>query len=575
MDAVTRAPTCRRRRLALLLAGGLCCAGASLAAEKAAMDKAPKFDCKIATMTVGRDGKVYMTSLSPKAPGGFLLRVDLDGRQQVGGVVTNQMANASANAQGIVATANMHFARKVTLWDAGFHVVGAMVKISGWTFRAPIHVEAGASGDFYAADNAADRIIRFTPDGMRVGTYHVPREPKGDRGEIRDFRVCEKRRTLYVLTSAPKGVIRCLSFEGAGWKITCRKLWSAESPVGWGEPHIGGGGGGFDVDDEGVLYVKDRAGGPVRRFGPDGKAMADVKLRITGKLLPRATDRGFRYLRIAGGEALLNRRHATELFQRYDLATGALKQVVSLGTVKPPPKGGAPALPKPAVAAPKAGEPAPLRVLFVGNSQVNCVCDITEIVEDLSHSAPPRVPRIQADEVVIGGASLERLWKDGHARRKIAAGRYDWVVLQEMIGVAEHRKANFVKHARLLDKAVKQARARTLFFVTAQVEGKRPAHEVMHAANLEIARELGGRIAGGGMAWLKAWAKRPKLDLHHTDRAHPNVKGYYLNACVIFAALTGASPVGMDRFSLPAKDARFLQTVAREQAAEDRRREKK
>jgi hypothetical protein len=213
-------------------------------------------------------------------------------------------------------------------------------------------------------------------------------------------------------------------------------------------------------------------------------------------------------------------------------------------------------------------------VLFVGNSQVNCVSDIAEIVEDLSHSAAAGVPRIQADEVVIGGAGLDRLWADGLARRKIEAGRYDVVVLQEMIGVAEGQKDNFLKHARLFGQAVAAAGARPLLFVTAQVEGKKPAHEVMYKANLEAAHELKCRIAGGGMAWLKAWDKDPKLDLHHTDRAHPNLKGYYLNACVIYAALTDATPVGLETFGLPAADAQFLQGVAWEQAKEDRAKEK-
>ncbi len=92
----------------------------------------------------------------------------------------------------------------------------------------------------------------------------------------------------------------------------------------------------------------------------------------------------------------------------------------------------------------------------------------------------------------------------------------------------------------------------------------------MHKANLEMAHELKCRIAGGGMAWLRAWEKDPKLDLHYTDRAHPNLKGYYLNACVIYAALTDRSPLGLDRFGLSESDAAFLQGVACEQAKEDR-----
>ena len=257
------------------------------------------------------------------------------------------------------------------------------------------------------------------------------------------------------------------------------------------------------------------------------------------------------------------------------MATGALKNVASLGAVAAPPQGVTPAMPKPVIAVPKPGELAPLRVLFVGNSQVNCISDISEIVEDLSHSAPAAVRRIQADEAVVGGVGLEGLWKDGLAKRKIEVGKYDVVVLQEMIGVAEGQKDNFARHARLFDEVIKANKAKTLLFVTAQVEGKKPAHEVMYKTNLEAARELGCRIAGAGMAWLKAWEKDPKLDLHHTDHAHPNIKGYYLNSCVIFSALTDASPVGLDSFGLPKAQAEFLQAIAWQQAQEDRAQEKK
>jgi len=575
MRPTNRRTVSRIGLLAAIAAACLCPADNARAAEPPASGEPPAFNCQTATMTLGRDGKVYMTCLVPKEPGGFVMRLDLDGRERVGGVLTTQVFNATANAQGFMATSNPHFARKVTLWDPGFNVVGAMVKISGFTFYAPIHVEAGPSGDFYAADNPADRIVRFTPDGMRVGTYAVPREPEGDSGVLRDFRVCEKHHTFYVLTSDPKRVIRCLSFDGPDWKITCRKLWSVETPVSWGERHLGGGSGGFDVDPDGVLYFKDNRGGPIKRYDPDGKPMEDLPLKFGPDQLPGPAESGFRYLSIVGKEAVLNRAHKTELFQRYDLATGQLKGVVSVGPVTPPTKGVAPSMPEPKPAPHAEGEPHPMRVLFVGNSQVNCVSDIAEIVEDLSHSAPASIPRIQADEVVIGGAGLEQLWNDGLARRKIEIGRYDVVVLQEMIGVAEGRKDSFVKHARLFGEAVQQAKSRTLFFVTAQVEGKKAAHEVMYKANQEMARELGCRLAGGGMAWLRAWAKDPKLDLHHTDRAHPNVKGYYLNACVIYAAMTDASSVGLDPFSLSKEDARFLQEIAWEQAREDRVQEKK
>ena len=89
------------------------------------------------------------------------------------------------------------------------------------------------------------------------------------------------------------------------------------------------------------------------------------------------------------------------------------------------------------------------------------------------------------------------------------------------------------------------------------------------------ASECGGRVAGGGMAWLKAWQLRPELDFHCSDRAHPSELGYYLNACVIFAAFSDKSPLGLDPYSLNKSDAEFLQKIAWEQYQDDRRKEKK
>jgi hypothetical protein len=112
-----------------------------------------------------------------------------------------------------------------------------------------------------------------------------------------------------------------------------------------------------------------------------------------------------------------------------------------------------------------------------------------------------------------------------------------------------------------------------LFFATGEVESAKARQETMYRDALAMARESGGRVAGGGMAWPKAWARRPTIDFYHTDRAHPNAQGYYLNACVLYSALTGGSPEGLDPAGLGVEEASFLQKIAWEQALEDRREE--
>src|SRR4051812_27885162 len=79
-------------------------------------------------------------------------------------------------------------------------------------------------------------------------------------------------------------------------------------------------------------------------------------------------------------------------------------------------------------------EPKPIRVLFVGNSQIY-FNDLPKIVETLADSAPKDRPRIRTGRAVYGGASIESHWKKGTekdtARTRIAAEKWDYVILQD------------------------------------------------------------------------------------------------------------------------------------------------
>src|SRR5579859_499923 len=266
-----------------------------------------------APLTVGRDGRVYLASGGNRS---FVLRFDPDGGAKSGGPVTYACANATANAQGILATASGHFAHKVTLYDREFrelaHVDDFLVSDQvGWD--APAHVEAGTSGDFYAIDQHRDRIVRISPAGKIVTTYPVPHEPEGGPGLVEEFRVWEKEETFYVLTRA--GQIRALGFDG-------RKKWALSAGVG----HRSGG---FDVDESGILHAIHRDADLVRKFGPDGKPAGELKLSL-GARKPGPGDHGFTELRLQGGQVFLKRRDPIELFERYDLASGALGAVARI-----------------------------------------------------------------------------------------------------------------------------------------------------------------------------------------------------------------------------------------------------
>ena len=76
-------------------------------------------------------------------------------------------------------------------------------------------------------------------------------------------------------------------------------------------------------------------------------------------------------------------------------------------------------------------------------------------------------------------------------------------------------------------------------------------------------------VIPAGLAFAKAIAKRPNLELYQPDKRHPTLAGTYLAACTTYAAIQKKSPVGI-RYNagLDAELATFLQSIAAETAAE-------
>ncbi len=204
-----------------------------------------------------------------------------------------------------------------------------------------------------------------------------------------------------------------------------------------------------------------------------------------------------------------------------------------------------------AVANPMQAEDAkPIRVLFVGNSQI-FYNDLPKILEAIADSAPQDRPRIKAERAVFGGASLESHWNKGDgpetARGKIAAEKWDYVVLQE---IYFGKPDSFQKHAKLFHEWIGRHGGKTVLYCTASINEDYPqgftALQDMHVA---LGRELKVPVAAAGQAWRTFWGENPteaaRLELYHADKAHPGLKGSYLSACTLYAVLTGKSPLGL------------------------------
>ncbi len=275
----------------------------------------PLFDCQRASLTIGRDGMVYLTS--PAHDGGYILRVSRDGRDKLGGALIEAIHNATADAGGLIATAHGHFARQVAIYDKKFHKTLAVTDFLvsdqvGWD--APGDVEAGAGGDFYGLDQHRDRILQLNAGGKIVRAYALPHV---DKCPAQAFRVCEKAQAFYVVYWG-KPEVQCLGFDG-------KLKW--ERNLGVSSNTYEGDNGGFDVDPDGVLYTISSQDTVLRKTGLDGKPAGEIKLNVPPQ---RKLAEGIRGMRLWGGEALLRGRHPIELFQVYDLSSGALKRSVNI-----------------------------------------------------------------------------------------------------------------------------------------------------------------------------------------------------------------------------------------------------
>jgi outer membrane protein assembly factor BamB len=271
-------------------------------------------------VVVGRDGLVYLCAQGKNANGpySYVLRLTRDGHEKWGGLITAGH-NATANQDGIVAAA-VFYGHKVSLYDRTFHGLGAVDDfLQAGGSLSPPHVEAGASGDFYGLDQNRDRIVRLSADARVRKVYTIPWKPK-ENHTLWDFRVAEKVQAFYVFAQTATGPrIGCVGFDG-------KERWTYKGGVSAHADAIGFFAA-FDVDDNGVLYVM-KGGSEVQRFGPDGKPLDPLRLRM-GKARPGPKQPGFSSLRVFGNDLILGRPIATEFFQRYDLRTGALQQVVS------------------------------------------------------------------------------------------------------------------------------------------------------------------------------------------------------------------------------------------------------
>ena len=206
-------------------------------------------------------------------------------------------------------------------------------------------------------------------------------------------------------------------------------------------------------------------------------------------------------------------------------------------------------------------KPSPaINILFIGNSftQRN---DLPGLLVEM---AAERKVCIQHKLISAGGASLRTHWNAGRAAQAIAAGGYDYVVLQEQSTLPVKNAQRMAENVRLFDEMIKQAGSKTVLYMTWARQHAPESQQAITDAYNSIGKEVGAIVVPVGLAWQKFIAKHDRPLLYDRDQSHPSLAGSYFAACVFLAALLKINPVGIEAggAGLDESDRKVLQTAA-------------
>ncbi|MFL6207449.1 MAG: hypothetical protein ACJ74W_01290 [Pyrinomonadaceae bacterium] len=201
--------------------------------------------------------------------------------------------------------------------------------------------------------------------------------------------------------------------------------------------------------------------------------------------------------------------------------------------------------------------PAPtLRVLFVGNS-FTYVHNVPALVQEIASSLPG--PCIETSMIASGGATLEDHWRDESVSSRIREGRWTHVVLndQSTFGEGWFLEGNarvgtsgseLMEFGGRFAKLIRQAGANPVFLAH-WANADAPARDQQRLDYLftRVAHDTGSAIANAGRGIKRMQAEHPAITPYFTDKHHLSPAGAYLEAMIIYATLTGRSPVGAAR----------------------------
>ena len=224
---------------------------------------------------------------------------------------------------------------------------------------------------------------------------------------------------------------------------------------------------------------------------------------------------------------------------------------------------------------------APKSVAFIGNSffyfNNGIISNLGPMVAEGMKGAP-----LRQSMITISGSGFD--WHDVDSYfRPNAIGKYsfdaqnnvvinpaqkplfDAAILMDCSQCPIHpqMKSVFTEYAKKHSDTVKRHGSVPVFFMSWAYKDKPEMTIPLADAYTAAGNENGVLVIPVGLAFAKAIASKPDLELYAPDKRHPSVAGTYLSAATTYATLFNQSPVGLKyNAGLSPEVALYLQQVA-------------
>jgi len=207
-----------------------------------------------------------------------------------------------------------------------------------------------------------------------------------------------------------------------------------------------------------------------------------------------------------------------------------------------------------------------LRVLFIGNS-LTATNDLPGLVAALGAR---RGRSIAVETRAPGGFALEDHWNLTDVRDELARGGVDWVVLQQGPSSLPDSGENLRQWSIVFADAIRAGGATPALMTVWPEWYRRGVFDWVIGNYRRAARESGSVLMPAGAVWKASLARAPRIPLYGPDGFHPTRLGTYAAAIVVYARLTGSSPIGLpttlgfggQRYVVKARYARIVQRAA-------------